>query len=210
MKKLLSLVVVLFSLASSFALDIRIVRENLRLRENSDTGSSVVASMMEGSPVEVLKVGKEATIDGITSNWVLVKTREGARSKNGAPIEKGTAGWCFAGFLDNTPSDLYGLWIFESNPNNGIYFADGIAYYASGKENSWDYYTNGYYTGYLVHYVNSKTVKVFQIWDGMEFGYSVEVVTCTMNNFTLIDNKTGKVYLKQSNIHAYPKAFSQG
>ncbi|MBD5427944.1 MAG: hypothetical protein HDR39_01250 [Treponema sp.] len=47
--------------------------------------------------VEIM--GKEETIDGITSNWVQVSVLDGAKDKDGNAIEAGTKGWLFGGYL---------------------------------------------------------------------------------------------------------------
>lgn len=76
------------------------VKENLRLRSAASTSSNVVTSMQAGSPVEVVTIGDSETVDGVSSYWVLVTTRAGAKDKDGNSISEGTVGWCFAGFLE--------------------------------------------------------------------------------------------------------------
>jgi len=55
--------------------------------------------MSAGTRVKILRLGKQATIDGITSNWVQVEVQTGAKDRDGKPIAAGTTGWCFGGYL---------------------------------------------------------------------------------------------------------------
>ena len=55
--------------------------------------------LQAGTRVKILEVGKAETIDGISSNWVKVKVRAGAKDRDGKTITKGTVGWCFGGYL---------------------------------------------------------------------------------------------------------------
>ena len=71
------------------------VSENLRLRSGEATTSDVVTVLQAGTRVKILEVGKAETIDGISSNWVKVKVRAGAKDRDGKTITKGTVGWCF-------------------------------------------------------------------------------------------------------------------
>ena len=75
------------------------VSENLRLRSEEATTSDVVTVLQAGTRVKILEVGKAETIDGISSNWVKVKVRAGAKDRDGKTITKGTVGWCFGGYL---------------------------------------------------------------------------------------------------------------
>lgn len=74
------------------------VKENLRLRSEENTSSSIVTVMRTGSKVKIVKLGKEETIDLIHSNWVKIEVLDG-KTKTGESINKGTVGWCFGGFL---------------------------------------------------------------------------------------------------------------
>ena len=74
------------------------VKENLRLRSEESTSSSIVDVMRIGSKVKIIKLGKEETIDKINSNWVQIEILEG-KSKDGKTISKGIKGWCFGGYL---------------------------------------------------------------------------------------------------------------
>jgi len=75
------------------------VKENLKLRSGEATTTSVLAVMSAGTKVKILALGKQATIDDITSNWVQVEVQAGAKDRDGKPITAGTTGWCFGGYL---------------------------------------------------------------------------------------------------------------
>ena len=75
------------------------VKENLKLRSGEATTTSVLAVMSAGTRVKILRLGKQATIDGITSNWVQVEVQAGAKDRDGKAIAAGTVGWCFGGYL---------------------------------------------------------------------------------------------------------------
>ena len=77
-----------------------IVKENLKLRSGEATTTSVLAVMSAGTKVKILRLGKQATIDGITSNWVQVEVQAGAKDRDGKAIAAGTVGWCFGGYLE--------------------------------------------------------------------------------------------------------------
>ena len=75
------------------------VKENLKLRSGEATTTSVLAILSAGTKVKILTLGKQATIDGITGNWVQVGVQAGAKDRDGKPIAAGTVGWCFGGYL---------------------------------------------------------------------------------------------------------------
>ena len=75
------------------------VSENLRLRSEEATTSDILTVLQAGTRVKILEVGKAETIDGISSNWVKVEVRAGAKDRDGKTITKGTVGWCFGGYL---------------------------------------------------------------------------------------------------------------
>ena len=75
------------------------VKENLKLRSGEATTTSVLTVMSAGTRVKILRLGKQATIDGITSNWVQVEVQAGAKDRDGKLIAAGTRGWCFGGYL---------------------------------------------------------------------------------------------------------------
>ena len=55
-----------------------------------------------GTPVEILGVGGEETIDGITSKWVHVKVMPGIMGTDGTYIKWGNVvGWCFGGIVSD-------------------------------------------------------------------------------------------------------------
>ena len=74
--------------------------DNLRLRSQEATSSSVITTMQKGTKVKILKLGKAETIDGISSNWVQVEVLSGAKDKDGKEIKSGTTGWCYGGYLE--------------------------------------------------------------------------------------------------------------
>ena len=76
------------------------VKENLKLRSGEATTTSVLAVMSTGTKVKILTRGKQATIDGITGNWVQVEVQAGAKDRGGKPIAAGTVGWVFGGYLE--------------------------------------------------------------------------------------------------------------
>ena len=73
--------------------------DNLRLRSSGSTAGKPVVTIGKGTQVKVLSIGTEQTIDGITSNWVQVEVQAGAKDRDGKPIDSGTTGWCFGGYL---------------------------------------------------------------------------------------------------------------
>ena len=75
------------------------VKENLKLRSGEATTTSVLAVMSAGTKVKILTRGKQATIDGITGNWVQVVVLAGAKDRDGKAIAAGTVGWVFGGYL---------------------------------------------------------------------------------------------------------------
>lgn len=76
--------------------------DNLRLRSGEETSSAVITTMLKGTTVKVVKLGKQETIDGITSNWVQIEVQNG-KDRDGKKIKEGTIGWCFGGYLDPRP-----------------------------------------------------------------------------------------------------------
>ena len=76
------------------------VKENLRLRSGEGTSSQVVTVLPTGSRVRIMEVGKAETIDGISSNWVLVESQSHTKDRDGKIIYAGTQGWCFGGYLE--------------------------------------------------------------------------------------------------------------
>ena len=73
--------------------------DNLRLRSSGSTAGKPVVTIGKGTQVKVLSIGAEQTIDGITGNWVQVEVQTGAKDRDGKPIDSGTTGWCFGGYL---------------------------------------------------------------------------------------------------------------
>lgn len=75
-------------------------KENLKLRSGEATSSTVLTVLSAGTKVKILTLGKQATIDGITGNWVQVEVLADAKDRDGKPIDTGTVGWCFGGYLE--------------------------------------------------------------------------------------------------------------
>ena len=73
--------------------------DNLRLRASGSTAGKPIVTIGKGTQVKVLGIGTEQTIDGITSDLVQVKVQAGAKDRDGKPIDAGTVGWCFGGYL---------------------------------------------------------------------------------------------------------------
>lgn len=59
-----------------------------------------VTSVVQGTKVKILKVGKKATLHGRTSNWVYVNFPEGGKNHKGENIYDKAEGWLFGGFLE--------------------------------------------------------------------------------------------------------------
>ena len=76
--------------------------DNIRLRAAEGIAGDALATLAAGTHAKVEAIGKEETIDGITSNWVQVEVLEGAKDKDGNAIEMGTTGWLFGGYLSET------------------------------------------------------------------------------------------------------------
>lgn len=73
--------------------------DNLRLRSGEEASSSIITTMLKGTSVKIVKLGKQQTIDGITSNWVQVEVQSG-KDRDGKSLKEGTIGWCFGGYLE--------------------------------------------------------------------------------------------------------------
>jgi len=76
------------------------VKENLKLRSGEATSTQMLTVLSAGTKVKILTLGKQATIDGITSNWVQVEVQAGAKDRDGKSIAAGATGWCFGGYLE--------------------------------------------------------------------------------------------------------------
>ena len=59
-----------------------------------------ITSVVQGTKVKILKVGKKATLHGRTSNWVYVNFPEGGKNHKGESMYDKTEGWLFGGFLE--------------------------------------------------------------------------------------------------------------
>lgn len=76
-------------------------RENLCVYSDKKKTSPVLETLAAGTPVEILGVGGEETIDGIISNWVHVRLRPGIVDSNGIKIKWAMGGWCFGGVVSD-------------------------------------------------------------------------------------------------------------
>lgn len=74
--------------------------DNLRIREEEKTSSKIITTIMKGTNVKILKLGKEDNIDGINSKWVKVEIQNGSKDRDGKEIKAGTVGWCYGGYLE--------------------------------------------------------------------------------------------------------------
>ena len=74
------------------------VKENLQLRETEGTSGEIITTIQADTCMEILSLGKEDTIDGITDNWVKVELLWGAKNLVG-DLVMGETGWCFGGYL---------------------------------------------------------------------------------------------------------------
>ncbi|MCQ2573782.1 MAG: hypothetical protein MJ182_07790 [Treponema sp.] len=80
-----------------------ITTDNLRLRTSPHAGNKIITVMDKGTRVKIIEIEeKEETIDGITSNWVMVEVQDGAKDKDGKPIKYAVVGRCFGGYLKET------------------------------------------------------------------------------------------------------------
>ncbi|MBD5437051.1 MAG: SH3 domain-containing protein [Treponema sp.] len=78
------------------------VKENLRVHSVERTTSAVRITLAARTPVEILGIGGEETIDGITSKWVHVKVAPGTMGTDGTYIKWGNVvGWCFGGVVSD-------------------------------------------------------------------------------------------------------------
>ena len=73
-------------------------KENLQLRETEGTSGEIITTIQADTCMEILSLGKEDTIDGITDNWVKVELLWGAKNLVG-DLVMGETGWCFGGHL---------------------------------------------------------------------------------------------------------------
>ncbi|MCH5291755.1 MAG: hypothetical protein J1D88_08395, partial [Treponema sp.] len=79
--------------------------ENLRVHSFEKTTSPVFITLAAGTPVEILGVGGEETIDGITSKWVHVKVMPGTTGTDGRHMTGTMGGWCFGGLVSATEKE---------------------------------------------------------------------------------------------------------
>ena len=59
----------------------------------------MITTIGEGSKVKRLATGEPEVIDDIYSYWVKVQIVNGT-DRDGNPLQAGTTGWCFGGYLE--------------------------------------------------------------------------------------------------------------
>ena len=85
-----------------------ITTDNLRLRSPKYAGNKILTVLNKGTRVKIIDIeDKEETIDGITSNWVMVEVQKNAKDKDGNPIKYAVVGRCFAGYLQEATPASY-------------------------------------------------------------------------------------------------------
>ncbi len=72
-------------------------KEDLRVYLDKKTSSAILITLAAGTPVEIIGIGEEDVIGGITSNWVHVKVMPGTIGTDGIEMEWAMYGWCFGG-----------------------------------------------------------------------------------------------------------------
>ena len=80
-------------------------KENLRVHSFEKTTSPILITLAAGTPVEILGVGGEETIDGITSKWVHVMLAPGTTGTDGRHMTGTMGGWCFGGLVSATENE---------------------------------------------------------------------------------------------------------
>lgn len=75
-----------------------VITENLRLRSEGNTSSSIVTTLQAGSLVRIVGFGGEETIDGITDKWIQVETTDCSKDRDGNDFQTVLTGWCFGGY----------------------------------------------------------------------------------------------------------------
>lgn len=79
------------------------ITENLRLRSEGNTSSSIVTTLQAGSLVRIVGFGDEETIDGITDKWIKVETTDCSKDRDGNDFQTVLTGWCFGGYTQEIP-----------------------------------------------------------------------------------------------------------
>lgn len=62
-------------------------QDNLRIRSRGLVTGEIIGLLKKGEYAKVLEIGNEQTIDGITSEWVKIRTKDNKE------------GWCFGGYM---------------------------------------------------------------------------------------------------------------
>lgn len=76
-----------------------VISENTIIRGNPKEASLLITTIGKDSKVIVKKIGRQETINGITSNWVEINIVPGAVNEVGKTIHELTTGWIFGGYL---------------------------------------------------------------------------------------------------------------
>lgn len=108
MKKVFLTLIVLTIAASCYALKkpvslnkIMTVSQDVQLYKDVSSSAQEAGSIASNEFVAIQKIGPEAIIEGIKSNWVCVYILDEEKFRNGEISYTGRKGWCFGGFLDN-------------------------------------------------------------------------------------------------------------
>ena len=160
------------------------VKENLRLRSEESTASSVVAVMRVGSKVKILELGKEEIIDSIRSNWVKIEVLNG-KSKSGDVIKKGTKGWCFGGYL----SDYVGRFDYIDLSNRDFKI-EKIQFKNESDAAAWEKLAGLYFVG-SPHKTISEPKEIDTPW-GKDYGFGLGCHSVSYENGTWIHGGDGE------------------
>ena len=160
------------------------VKENLRLRSEESTASSVVAVMRVGSKVKILELGKEEIIDSIRSNWVKIEVLNG-KTKSGDIIENGTRGWCFGGYL----SDYVGRFDYIDLSNRDFKIQK-IQFKNDRDAAAWEKLAGLYFVG-SPHKTISEPKETDTPW-GKDYGFGLGCHSVSYENGTWIHGGDGE------------------
>lgn len=160
------------------------VKENLKLRSEESTASSVVAVMRGGSKVKILGLGKEEIIDSIRSNWVKIEVLN-EKSKSGDVIKKGTKGWCFGGYL----SDYVGRFDYIDLSNRDFKI-EKIQFKNESDAAAWEKLAGLYFVG-SPHKTISEPKEIDTPW-GKDYGFGLGCHSVSYENGTWIHGGDGE------------------
>jgi len=145
------------------------VMENIKVREEPNTGGKQITILQRGAMVQKLDTGEKAVINNITSNWLYIQT------------EYGDKGWCFGGYLADSKEKavITGYWINEKEKT--VHYLDYNGEYMTGKFESSGVGGTWSYTGGNIINI---TIQ-YEHYDD-DVNYSTEL------SFAIIDNDTVK------------------